>query len=225
MDSSHARFFYSLAVVAFAASQAMAYRAGPPSNRTGSLDSGGDSCTQCHGSAVGSGSVEILGVPFAYTLNQTYDLTVRISDPDQLGAGFQLSVEDAIGTPVGTLSVIDAINTQLNTPYYINHTLDGVDNSVAAWAGNGNSADYQVRWQAPASSVGPITFWAAGNAINNNLNSTGDIVYLTNVTAAVPGTRPVPAASTWGLIVMAIVLMTAGTLAVARRYRPAVMRA
>lgn len=222
MNGFRARFLYGLAVVAFASSQAMAYREGPPAGMTGSPGSSYNSCMLCHGFAAGSGSVEILGVPAQYALNQTYDLTVRISDPSQLGAGFQLSVENPIGAHVGTLSVIDAVNTQLNTSDYINHTLTGVDNSVAAWAGNGNSADYLVRWQAPASPAGPVTFWAAGNAINNNFSSSGDFIYLTNVTAADP---TVPAASTWGLIVMAIVLLTAGTLAVARRDRPAVVRA
>jgi len=222
MNSTRARFFYGLAVVAFVSSQAMAYREGPPAGMTGSPGSTGNTCMQCHGFAAGPGSVEILGVPTQYALSQTYDLTVRISDPSQAGAGFELSVENAIGTHVGTLSVIDAVNTQLNTADYINHTLDGVDNSVAAWAVNGNSADYQVRWQAPASPAGPITFWAAGNAIDDNGFNSGDFIYLTNVTAIDP---TVPAASTWGLIVMAIVLLTAGTLAVARRYRPATVRA
>jgi len=215
MNVLRAHAVLGLAVVAFATTNAMAFRSGPPSGRTGSIASGGSSCTDCHGATVGNGTVEILGAPAGYELGATYDLTVRVSDPDQAGAGFQISVEDAVGTHVGTLSLIDATGTQLNTSDYVNHTSTGVDNAVSAWAGNGNSADYPVRWQAPASDVGPITFWAAGNAINNNFSSSGDRIYLTNETVNMA--EPIPAASTWGLVVMTITLLAVGTIVVVRQ--------
>jgi hypothetical protein len=60
---------------------------------------------------------------------------------------------------------------------------------VANWAANGNSATYNVQWQAPATDMGSLTSWAAGNAINNSFFSDGDIIYLTNVSATFsPGT-------------------------------------
>jgi hypothetical protein len=99
-----------------------------------------------------------------------------------------LSVEDALGNHVGTLILTDAVNTQLNAsdPHYIHHTGAGVDNAVTNWGASGNSAVYNFDWMAPAGDVGPITFWAAGNAINNNFSSSGDHVYTTGVTAQGP---------------------------------------
>ena len=173
----------------------------------------------CHGVTVGAGSVAILGAPLHYQPDAFYDITVRISDPNQLGAGFQLSAEDASGIPVGMLSVIDGVNTQLNPDDsdWVNHTADGVVNSVADWAANGNSADYTVRWQAPSSDVGAVTFWAAGNAIDNNLNLTGDFVYLANKSATIV---QVPAVSEWGVVILTLCLLTAGTLALSQLPAP-----
>ncbi len=62
-------------------------------------------------------------------------------------------------------------------------TKSGVNNAVANWVAGSNSATYTVQWQAPATDVGTLTFWAAGNAINNNFSSSGDTIYLTNVAA------------------------------------------
>jgi len=108
-----------------------------------------------------------------------YDLVVRVQDDTKLGGGFQISVEDPAGNHAGLLILTDPVNTQENAEW-VNHTGDGVANSVVNWAALGNAAEYNVRWQAPEC-IGPVTFWAAGNAINNNSSSTGDTIYLTHV--------------------------------------------
>lgn len=164
----------------------LADRANPPSGMTGSPASFGDSCVLCHGSAAGSGMVEILGLPALYQADQVYDLIVRVSDPAQTGAGFQISAEDTLGNHVGTLIVVDNFNTRFNQPSgdgmnWINHTFDGVTNSVFNWGSNGNAAEYSLQWQAPGGDMGPITFYAAGTAIDNNSSLFGDLVYLTSV--------------------------------------------
>lgn len=163
---------------------ALAFRSGPPAGFTGS-PADTISCMMCHGKTPGSGSVEILGLPASYQANQVYNLSVKVSDPNQLGAGFQLTVEDSEGAKVGTLLVVDNVNTWYSeagmTPEWIHHTTVGVDNSVLDWAANGNSATYNIAWQAPAADIGTITFYAAGNAINNDFSNGDDIIYLTNV--------------------------------------------
>jgi hypothetical protein len=167
--------------------------------------------------------VEILGVPAQYDPSAVYDLTVRVSDAARVGAGFQLSVENAAGNHVGVLSIIDPVFTTLNSddPSYVNHTSDGVDDSVANWAANGNSVSYVVRWTAPSISMGPVTFWAAGNAINNNFSPSGDLIYTTSqTTTAAAG---VPAVSSWGLVVLTLVGLTAATLM--ERRKPALVAA
>jgi hypothetical protein len=206
-----------LACLLFVPTAAQGWRGGPPAGKTGSIASGGGTCMQCHG-APGAGAATIVGLPTGYEADAIYDLIVRVSDPAQAGAGFQMSIEDAVGTHVGTLSVTDATNTQLNTgdANFMNHTGAGVDNAVANWAGMGNAAEYAVRWQAPSTDSGPITFWLAGNAINNNLQSSGDDIYLTNETISFTG-GPVPTVSEWGLLVMAILVLTGGTLVLRQR--------
>jgi hypothetical protein len=201
---------------------ALARRNNPPPGVTGSIASAGNNCSICHVGSSGSGSVQILGAPALYQFNQVYNLTVRVSDPTQAGAGFELSAEDAVGTHVGNLIVSDAINTQINTSDagFINHTGTGVNNSVLAWAGLGNAAEYDIEWQAPASDVGTVTFYAAGNAINNNGVPSGDHIYTTSVSAiAAPA---VPAVSTWGLLALTLTGMTAGTILFSRKlgYNP-----
>ena len=205
----------SFGIVACWAQTAEASRFDVVSGRTGGPANFGQTCRACHGNAVGSGSVEILGAPDNYQANAVYDLTVRVSDPAKLGAGFQISVEDASGNHVGDLSLIDPVKTELNDdPNYANHTSDGVDASVAAWAANGNSYSYPVRWTAPSTDSGTVTFWAAGNAINNNFSSNNDTIYLTSKSA---GFASVPAVSTWGMIVLTLCLMTGGTVVAIRR--------
>ncbi|MGD2109238.1 MAG: hypothetical protein PVI86_07585 [Phycisphaerae bacterium] len=196
----------------------LARRGGPPQGVNGSIASGGDSCLMCHISLLGSGSLDIIGAPTAYAINETYDLTVRITDPVQAGAGFQISVEDSVGQHVGTLLLTDPVNTQFNTgdANWVNHTETGVDNAVADWAAMGDAAEYHLQWQAPAYNAGALTFWAAGNAINNDFSSSGDRIYLTSETAAFDVTS-VPTVSQWGLTALTIAVLCAGTVVVRRR--------
>lgn len=170
---------------------------------------------QCHGAGAGPGSVQVLGFPANYAPSTNYDLTIRIADTTKLGAGFQLSVEDASGEHAGTLSLLDPTNTQFNTGnVWVDHTSTGVNNSVTNWAANGNAANYMVRWTSPATDEGPITAWAAGNAINNNFSSSGDTIYLTSQTANFM--EEVPTVSQWGLAILAMLVLTAGSLMIGR---------
>lgn len=167
-------------ILVFAApSSVLAYRSGPPPGVNGSTASGGASCRICHGSSAGPGSVQIIGFPTQYLANALYDIDVRVQDSTKFGAGFQISFETTTGAHVGTIIRTDTAGTQLNSGW-MNHTSTGVNNSVANWFSMGSAAVYHLRWHAPTTDRGPIRAWAAGNAINNNFNSTGDIIYLTN---------------------------------------------
>ena len=59
---------------------------------------------------------------------------------------------------------------------YIGHT------STGTAAGQQDSQTWTLRWIAPASSLGNVTFYASGNAANNNGENTGDNGYKTEVT-------------------------------------------
>jgi thiosulfate dehydrogenase len=62
------------------------------------------------------------------------------------------------------------------------HTEAGIDDSIAQWVGNGGSYEYQLRWQAPEADTGSVTFFVAGNAINNAEAFLGDRYYTTHAT-------------------------------------------
>ena len=155
MDFKQILYFWGAVVCLASASEASRFSV--LSGRTGGPANGGATCMSCHGSTTGSGSVEIIGAPTYYQANAVYDLTVRISDPNRVGAGFQISAEDAAGNHIGQLSVIDPAITELNSEdsSYVNHSANGVDDSVADWAANGNSYSYPVRWTAPATGPPP----------------------------------------------------------------------
>jgi len=182
--------FVGIVVLAFAISPALANRPGPGPGHNGSIASGGVSCEDCHGNVGGSGSVQIIGLPSQYAFNVIYNLTVRVADPTQAGAGFQVSAESPIGAHLGTLIRTDMANTQLVSSF-IYHTATGVNNSVANWnvLPNMQSATYNFQWRSPMTDAGPITFWVAGNAINNDFFNSGDHIYLLNTTiTALPPT-------------------------------------
>jgi len=221
MIRKHLTFTSSIMVgLALAPASSFAFRSGPPWGHTGSTASGGSTCTACHtpSGPAGTGSVEILGAPTAYAINQAYDITIRISDPDQAGAGFQFDVEDPTGNHVGTLIVTDTDNTKYNDvdPDWINHTQTGVDNAVAAWAGLGNAAEYHLQWKAPATNIGPIDFWAAGNAINNNFSRTGDHIYTAHLQAGFD-LSSIPTIGEWGMMGMSAAFVIAAALVLRKR--------
>jgi len=157
----------------------LAFRTGAGAGRSGGPENLGQSCTSCHEFEQGSGHVEILGLPQRYRSGAVYDLTVRIGDPDRVGAGFELSAEAGTGH-AGTLSIIDPTRSQFasSNSNYVTHTEQGVDASIAGWAAGGGSFDYAVRWQAPVADVGSVDFFAAGNAINDLNGFFGDHYYL-----------------------------------------------
>jgi hypothetical protein len=179
-------------VIGLWSSPSYGFRSGPPSGANGSTASFGNTCRACHGNASGLGSVRIDGMPAQYAPDTLYDLEVRVSDPNKLGAGFQFSIEDATGTHQGTLILnpTQELYTQHNGGW-VNHRAVGVNESVVNWVDGGGSYAYTLSWQSPPADVGPLTFWAAGNAINNNFSNSGDVIYLTNTTISfTPGTGP-----------------------------------
>ena len=180
------------ATVIAALPAALAFRTGADSGYSGGPAGGGVNCTACHEFNAGAGGVELLGVPQRYRAGVLYELTIRIHDPGQAGAGFEISAEGG-GGYLGNWMILDADNTQYTdsgfTVEYVTHTRDGVDDSVANWGSNAGSYAYHVAWQAPGGDEGPVTFFAAGNAVNDAQALLGDRYYAAHATIgyAVPG--------------------------------------
>jgi hypothetical protein len=136
-------------------------------------------CTQCHTTAPlnsGSGRITIEGVPGIYEPEATYTITVRVSHPSRVRWGFQISAyTDALET-AGTFQLTDPGHTQKITAggnTYVEH------NNPGTYAGQANGASWSFQWTAPAAGAGLVTFYAAGNAANNNGLDTGDNIYAT----------------------------------------------
>lgn len=189
---------------------------GPPPSRTGAPSEQTCATSGCHtGSAVnsGGGTLTITGLPANYTLNQEYDITITLSQNGRQRFGFQATVIDDTGKEAGTLTVTDSARTQSfpgtvgeNLRRYINHTFSGTSGS--------NQNSWTFRWKAPATAVGRITIYAAGNAANNNGANNGDLIYTTSVSAqppaSVPAVATVSAASFAGGVALAQDMIVAG---------------
>ncbi len=169
-------------VVLVLAAVAYGHAAGPPAGRTGAP--GEATCVQCHSGTLngGAGKVIISGVPETYEPNEEFTLTVRVEHPDRRRWGFQIVALDDQNNPAGTLSAVNRNLTKVATGTgaqdgrrYVEHTTAGT------FAGQSGGAEWEVKWTAPATDAGRVTFYAAGNAANNNNASSGDSIYTTAV--------------------------------------------
>ena len=166
---------------------ATAYSTGPPAGHTGAP--GEVTCAECHENTIGPGTLAITA-PQNYALSQTYQIVVRhqSSDTTRQRWGFQLT--SLAGTaPAGTLTSIGGVTQVISGAggrTYIEHTESGT------FPGQDGGAVWTFNWTAPATNVGPIKFYAAGNQANNDGNSTGDRILTTNAASQPPVAQPTP---------------------------------
>ena len=154
------------------------YSSRPPT-RTGapSIPDNGQTCISCHGSS-SSGSLVISNLPNQYESGQKYIITIKLSQSGQRRWGFILTALDKNGKQAGNFANINA-KTQIFSSkgrQYIGHT------SIGTAAGKENSNTWLLNWTAPRLEVGSISFYASGNAANNNFGISGDNGYKTQVT-------------------------------------------
>ena len=170
------------AVVALTAA---AHREGAPPAHTGGF--GEPTCVECHfdwEANEGPGRVA-LTAPAAWAPGETYTITVEVSDPDLVVAGFQLSARyddgDARGRSAGTLHAdtpavrVVPAPTPAGDVLYAGHTEDGTEPAAQG------RARWTVRWTAPSKGepAGAVVFHAAANAANYDESPFGDRVYTT----------------------------------------------
>ncbi|HEV8429629.1 MAG TPA: PQQ-dependent sugar dehydrogenase [Pyrinomonadaceae bacterium] len=169
-----------------------AFSAGPPAGYTGAPGEEPEACAECHvPSDAGTGKISITA-PQTYVPGQTYPITVTHmnADPTRLRWGFELTVLDTSDEKAGELQNTGGLTQVLNNQgpggarQYIEHT------SVGTFVGQQNGASWTFNWTAPATDVGPVTFYTAGNQANNDGNTSGDYIYKTFVAAAPASTTP-----------------------------------
>lgn len=178
---------WGVLVLLFVAStgSAFAFSFGPPEELTGAPNEA--NCTQCHAGNVlndSDGSL-MLTIPETYQPNEVYTIVVNLSRAGQSRWGFEMTALDDNGARAGSFGVSDAANTQLkekDSKQYIMHT------SAGSAQGTNDENQWTVEWTAPDTDIGPITFYAAGNAANADFGITGDYIYTTSEES----TPPVP---------------------------------
>ena len=166
-------------------SSVFAFSGGPPDGVTGAPTE--NNCTQCHtGNDLNvSGGLLMLTTPETYVPNEVYTIVVNLSRDGQSRWGFEMTALDANGTRAGSFAADAAGNTQLseaNSKQYIKQT------SIGTSQGTNDAHSWAFEWTAPDADIGPITFYAAGNAANGDFNLTGDYIY----TAQGESTPPIP---------------------------------
>lgn len=200
------RVVFGLATLAFGAVLASAHSYGPPPGTTAAPGEDSRACAQCHtGTALnaGGGKVEII-LPNGptYSPGVAQHIMVRVSDPAQRRWGFQFSARlnsDLANGQAGDLKESDGLTmvvcsngaskpcaTAGSTLQFIEHTPEGTR------LGTPNGATFEFDWTPPATDVGNVTFYAAGNAANGNGSSSGDHIYTAHVelTSAAPAGAP-----------------------------------
>ena len=143
---------------------------------------GEQTCSQsnCHtGSSDNSmgGSVTLTSndlINWEYTPGQTYTLTATVSQQGRSLFGIGLEALLPSGANAGTL-IPGAGTTTKNATIAGNVRKNIVHNMNAGATANAHS--FTFTWTAPATDVGPVTIYYAGNATNNNGMKTGDYIY------------------------------------------------
>ncbi len=171
-----------IAVVAYASAS------GPEPRYTGAPGDIG-SCVFCHdtfeNANVGPGSVTITNTPAVYSPGQQYTITVTAQQGGRSKFGFQLTAIDSGGNRAGTLATVSS-DTQINpltgegARQYIQHSSTGTN------ATSSGRRIWQIRWTAPSTDVGTVTFYVAGNAADNDGLNRDDYIYTNRITTESP---------------------------------------
>ena len=170
------------------------YTGAPGDNPTGCVAS------SCHVGTVnsGPGSVTITAAGgTTYTPGQTQQISIKVTDPTMKKYGFQLSARvdsDPTMQSAGTFNVGSDGFTQLvdcttpgDTPYATacpaGNSLIWIEQTLFGFQAAKNrtpSYTYTFTWTPPATNVGTVTLYAAGNAGDGNtVIPTGTNVYMT----------------------------------------------
>jgi|TARA_R110000737_G_scaffold124916_1_gene157351 hypothetical protein len=155
------------------------FTSGAPNGKTGAP--GESNCTDCHTGSVMAGSSENIftvagstGAITTYVPGQTYQIELAMaSNPAK--KGMQVTVLDANNSFAGSFTpAAGGVNfTMGGGKTYANHSAASTTTSFPFW---------NWQWTAPATNVGPVTFYVATNVANNNGQNTGDVIHISNHT-------------------------------------------
>ena len=221
--SNRKKYLTNFALVALAAAPIVihAYETGPDPAKSGAPGDNPNGCIEsgCHTGTVNSqagGSISIKASGgTTYVPGQKQTITVTVTDPSEKKYGFQLSprIDSNAKTLGAGLMVSTDGNTQvicadgsaspaagcgskLGSLQWVEHTFNGYKNSAAP------SGTFTFDWTPPATDVGPVTLYAAGNGVTGTL-SVGGTHTFTSSLKLTPGTASnpnAPAITTGGIV-------------------------
>lgn len=109
-----------------------------------------------------------------YTLGQTYTINVTVAKTGATLFGLGFEALTSAGANAGTLTAGTGTKT-------LNATVSGNSRTNIVHNGTGNTGTgthtFSFTWKAPATNVGNVTFYCAGNAANKNGTTSGDFIY------------------------------------------------
>jgi hypothetical protein len=150
-------------------------------------------CISCHntyGLNTGGGSVKITSqtlTNWSYVPGQTYTISVTVTKTGQKVFGLGFEALTSAGANAGTLTAGTATKTLSGTPP---GTSTSRTNIVHTGSGNTgtDTHTFTFTWKAPATDIGKITFYCAGNAANGLNAEKGDYIYTTSQVVTSPST-------------------------------------
>jgi hypothetical protein len=152
------------------------YSAGAPIAKTGAP--GESNCTGCHagtaqdGSTVNSLIILDGATPITnYAPGMSYSATLTLNTMNIM-EGFQVTVLDGSNNMAGSFVAqtgSTSTSTGTNGRAYATHTTTSNTAANPLWLWT---------WNAPATDMGPVTFYIASNIANGNSLPSGDVIYL-----------------------------------------------
>jgi len=153
--------------------------------RAGATGSPGETTcntSQCHsGNPLnnGAGSV-VISAPtmpnWQYFPGHNYPISVTVSKTGSPLFGFGFEALRSTGANGGVLSITNPAQTQLKSAPISGNFRTNVVHTLNAGL-TADSHTFTFNWTAPAAGTGNVTFYTAGNAANNDGDSTGDFIY------------------------------------------------
>ena len=144
-----------------------------------------DASTGCHTGTVIKDDKTVNSLIFptldsTYVPGKTYQVAIKVKNPNIQRFGFcVVSLTEADNKNTGTLKITESTRTQLinhavggDTRYEVTHKQPGTN---ATSTGNN---EWTFEWTAPATAQGNIIFYYATNSTNNNGQSSGDNIRL-----------------------------------------------
>jgi hypothetical protein len=154
--------------------------------KTGST--GEKTCIECHSSSPlnpPGGSVKITCptlTGWSYVPGQTYSISVTVAKTGTKLFGLGFEALTSTNTNAGTLTAgtgTKTLNSTSNSRMNIVHTSGNTGTDTHT---------FTFTWKAPATDIGKVTFFCAGNAADGKGSAAGDFIYTTSQVVTSPST-------------------------------------